>query len=206
MKSVLITAFEPYDVWTSNASWLALMALLQERPEQPRIVTRRYPVDFSQVKEKLAADLEADYDLALHLGQAPGAGQIRLEAFGVNVGGQIGQHPDTFSPLSVDGPAAFRSRAPLARWAEQLRAVGIPAGVSYHAGTYLCNATLYWTHYLVARRRLKTVAAFVHLPLETSQVLGQARDLASLPAETMATALRIMLADFANGPERPMLA
>jgi pyroglutamyl-peptidase len=205
MKSVLITAFEPYDVWTSNASWLALVELVRERPDEPRIVTRRYPVDFQAVKERLAADLEADYDLALHLGQAPGAGQIKLEAFGVNMGGQLGQHPDDFAPLSIDGPAAYRSQAPLARWAAQLRAAGIPAGVSHHAGAYLCNATLYWAHYLVERRGLRTVPAFVHLPLDTSQVIGQRRDLPSLPASAAAEALRIILADFARGEEPPSL-
>jgi pyroglutamyl-peptidase len=195
MKSVLITAFEPYDVWTSNASWLALMVLVRERPNEPRIVTRRYPVDFQAVQERLAADLDGEYDLALHLGQAPGTGLIKLEAFGVNVGGRIGQHPDEFAPLSLDGPAAYRSQAPLARWAAQLRAAGIPAAMSHHAGTYLCNATLYWTHYLAERRNLRTQAAFLHLPLDPSQVLGQTRDLPSLPAATVAAALRLILAD-----------
>lgn len=198
MKSVLITAFEPYDVWTSNASWLALMELVRERPNEPRIVTRRYPVDFQAVQERLAADLDGDYDLALHLGQAPGAGVLKLEAFGLNVGGRIGQHPDEFAPLALDGPAAYRSQAPLARWAAQLRAAGIPAAVSHHAGTYLCNATLYWTHYLAERRNLRTQAAFLHLPLDPSQVLGQTRDLPSLPAATVAAALRLILADFVS--------
>ena len=43
MKTVLITAFEPYDRWGTNASWDALVALTSQLPEQPRIVTRRYP-------------------------------------------------------------------------------------------------------------------------------------------------------------------
>ncbi len=199
MKSVLITAFEPYDVWTSNSSWLALMELVRERPAEPRIVTRRYPVDFQAVQERLAADLDGDYDLALHLGQAPGTGLIKLEAFGVNVGGRIGQHPDEFAPLSLAGPAAYRSQAPLARWAGQLRSAGIPAAVSHHAGTYLCNATLYWTHHLAERRGLRTQSAFLHLPLDPSQVIGQTRDLPSLPAATVAAALRLILADVVSG-------
>jgi pyroglutamyl-peptidase len=205
MKSVLITAFEPYDVWSSNASWLALIELVRRRPLSPRITTRRYPVDFQAVKERLATDLEADYDLTLHLGQAPGSGQIRLEAFGVNVGGQNGQRPDEFAPLSADGPAAFRSQAPLARWAARIRAAGIPVGVSHHAGTYLCNATLYWTHYLAEQRGLRTTAAFVHLPLDPSQVIDQQRDLPSLPAATAAEALRIILADLVDADGPPAL-
>jgi pyroglutamyl-peptidase len=194
MRSVLITAFEPYDEWRSNASWLALVELVRDLPQAPRVTTRRYPVDFQAVKERLAVDLEAQYDLALHLGQAPGSAAIRLETFALNVGGCLGQLADGFAPLSVDGPAAYRSQAPLADWAARLRAAGIPAGVSHHAGTYLCNATLYWTHYLAERRRLRTQAAFVHLPLDPVQVIEHGRDLPSLPAATAAEAVRIILA------------
>jgi len=40
MTSVLITAFEPYDRWKTNASWLALIQMTQNLPEQPEITTR----------------------------------------------------------------------------------------------------------------------------------------------------------------------
>jgi pyroglutamyl-peptidase len=206
MRSVLITAFEPYDEWRSNASWLALVELVRDLPQTPRITTRRYPVDFQAVKERLAADLEAGYELALHLGQAPGSAAIRLEAFALNVGGRLGQPADGFAPLSADGPAAYRSQAPLVDWAARLRAAGIPAGISHHAGTYLCNATLYWTHYLAERRGLRTQAAFIHLPLDPAQVIEHGRDLPSLPAATAAEALRIILAEVAAQGSPPALA
>ena len=47
MASVLITAFEPYDRWEANSSWLALVELTKDLPSEPRITTRRYPVDFA---------------------------------------------------------------------------------------------------------------------------------------------------------------
>ena len=71
MATVLITAFEPYDRWEQNSSWLALLELTKDLPDSPRIVTRRYPVDFSQARGKLLEDLAANYDYALLLGQAP---------------------------------------------------------------------------------------------------------------------------------------
>jgi pyroglutamyl-peptidase len=74
---------------------------------------------------------------------------------------------------------------PLADWATKLRGAGIPAQVSYHAGTYLCNATLYYSHYLIERMKLTTRAAFLHLPLDVANAaLGE--NLASLPAATCA--------------------
>lgn len=198
MPSVLITAFGPYDRWQSNASWLCLMELTRDLPGPMAIATRLYPVDFVQVRQKLEADLRSGYDFALHLGQSPGSGVVRLEAIGINVGGSTDQSPEQFQPLAEDGPAAYRSALPLAAWAQKLRGAGIPAVVSYHAGTYLCNATLYWTHYLAAKLALPTQAAFVHLPLDPSQVAGDAQDRASLPAATGAAAVRLMLAELAR--------
>jgi pyroglutamyl-peptidase len=195
MTSVLVTAFEPYDRWKANSSWLALVQLTQNLPSQPTITTRLYPVDFAAVKEKLANDLRGDYDYALHLGQAPGSTRIQLESIAINVGGSSMQLPDQFQPLVHGGPTAYRSPLPLGPWSVRLRELGIPAQVSYHAGTYLCNATLYFSCYLAERMGLKTRSAFIHLPLDLSQTSAQAQELASLPAATSAAALRIILDD-----------
>lgn len=198
MKKVLLTAFGPYDQWRENASWSALVALTRELPANLQITTRRYPVDFAAVQRLLAQDLEAEPDVALHLGQAPGSAAIHLEAFGLNIGGLSTQFPEEYQPLVPDGPPAYRSRLPLDRWALLLRREGIPATVSYHAGTYLCNATLYLSHYWTERRGLRTQSGFIHLPLETQQVLKQERMLPSLAAEETARAVRLLLEDIAG--------
>jgi pyroglutamyl-peptidase len=193
MPRVLLTAFEPYDRWKANASWLALVQLTQEFPEQPQLTTRLYPVDFSEMKERLTADLSANFDYALHLGQAPGSSRIQLEAIGLNIGGSSSQSPDQYRPLVEDGPVAYRTALPLADWAVKLRRAGIPAQVSFHAGTYLCNATLYWSHYLFERLALATQSAFIHVPLDVSQVVNEPHGTASLPASLSAQAVRLIL-------------
>lgn len=193
MASVLLTAFEAYDQWQSNASWLALIELTRDLPSTPRIVTRRYPVDFAEMRKRLERDLADDYDFALHVGQAPGLGRIHLEAVAINVGGHSQQSPDEFQPLVSDGPVAYRSSLPLAPWAAMLRRQGIPAQVSYHAGTFLCNATMYMSHYIAEQQSLKTQATFLHLPLDTSQVLHNGRDQASMPASFAAQAIRLVI-------------
>ncbi len=197
MASVLITAFEPYDRWTSNASWLALVELLKDRPPFPTITTRLYPVEFQVVQRRLREDLQTNYDVALHLGQAPGSSRIQLEQIAVNIGGSSQQLPDEFQPLVADGPVAFRTPLPLTSWSAKLRRAGIPAQVSYHAGTYLCNAVMYYTHYLAEQMGLKTQSAFIHLPIEPSQVLGLREMMPSLPAITAASAIRMILEDLA---------
>jgi pyroglutamyl-peptidase len=198
MASVLITAFEPYDRWQANASWLAVIELTKERPAEPKITTRLYPVDFRATKAKLREDLQANYDFAIHLGQAPGSACVRFEAIGLNIGGSSQQLPEDFQPLAVDGPAAYQSTLPLGRWAGLVRRAGIPAQVSYHAGTYLCNATLYLSHYFSQQLGLKTRSCFIHLPLSTSQAISERQDTASLPSAMAAHALRLVLNDLAS--------
>ena len=195
MKSVLITAFEPYDHWTTNASWLALMELTRDLPERPRVVTRRYPVDFATLGERLAADLQANYDFAIHLGQAPGSSRLRLEAIGINLGAERGQLPQ---PLVDDGPVAYRTSLPLDEWSAHLNAAGIPAAVSYHAGTYLCNAIFYMSCRLAERMALATQSALIHLPLDVTQTVDPADEFPSLPTALAAAGLRLILDELAG--------
>ncbi len=197
MTRVLLTAFGPYDQWEANASWLALVRLTQQLPSQPEVTTRRYPVDFDAMRRMIARDLETAYDVALHLGQAPGSAALHLETTGLNIAGMSDERPEDFRRLVDDGPVAYRSELPLAAWAAKLRAAGVPAQVSHHAGTFLCNATLYWSHHVIAERGLSTRAGFIHVPLDVSQVVVQARELPSLPTETVVAGLQSILAELA---------
>jgi pyroglutamyl-peptidase len=200
MTSVLITAFEPFDRWQANSSWLCLLELTRERPAEPAITTRRYPVDFQAAKEKLLQDLQANYDYAIHLGQAARSSAIRLEEIGLNLGGSCHDPAERLRPLEADGPVAYRSKLPLNDWAAKLRQAGIPAQVSYHAGTHLCNAVLYWSHHLSERLALRTQSAFLHLPLDISQTLVEREELPSLPAAVSAAALRLILEELRTQP------
>ena len=89
----------------------------------------------------------------------------------------------------------------MAEWVRGLRAQGIPARVSHHAGTYLCNAALYLSHYFAEQLELPTRAGFIHVPLDVSQVLGGPRDLAAVPLETTVAALRWILSRLDSSAE-----
>jgi pyroglutamyl-peptidase len=193
MATVLLTAFGPYEHWQENSSWLALVELTKQLPSSPRVTTRLYPVDFGAVREQLQRDLSGDYDFVLQLGQAPGSSVIRLESMAVNIGGGSHQPPEDFQPLIAEGPVAYRSALPLHDWSRKLRQAGIPARVSYHAGTFLCNAALYYVHHFSEQLGKPTRAAFIHLPLAPSQVLHERQDLATMPTEITAAALQLVL-------------
>ena len=204
MTTVLLTAFEPYDRWSKNASWLALVALTRNMPETPKIVTRLYPVDFDKARQRLSEDLSANYDFALHLGQAPGSARIRLESVGLNRASVPSRSAAECQVLDPTGPAACMSELPLETWANNLRSAGIPASVSHHAGTYLCNALLYYSLYLAKLRGLKTQSAFIHVPLAAEQVVAEATETAWMPAEMVAESLRLILADIVNSANQTL--
>ncbi|MCA9129350.1 MAG: hypothetical protein KDB22_19830 [Planctomycetales bacterium] len=153
---ILLTAFEPYGDWSDNSSWLALVELLRNWPNHVELVTRRYPVDLATVRSRLNSDLQTDFDAVLHLGQAPGSPIIKLEAMALNVAGCLEQAGVELPYIVDSAPMAFRSRMPLATWNHTLAAAGIPSQISYHAGTYLCNAIMYLSHYYFYTRDLNT--------------------------------------------------
>ncbi len=190
---VLLTAFEPYDDWTENSSWLALVELLKMRPASVDLITRRYPVDLPELRQRLESDLKRNPDAVLHLGQSPGASAIKLEAIALNVAGYVDEKGFELPPLVESGPLAYQSLMPLGAWSEKLRDARIPSVVSYHAGTFLCNATMYLTHHWFQAQGSAKKIGFVHLPLATEQVVGSGRSLPSLPVATLATAIGLLL-------------
>lgn len=198
MHRVLLTAYGPYDDWPDNASWLVMQELLQDIPQHLELVTRLYPVDFGEVQQRLERDVMQGFDTVLALGQAPGRACIALEEVGINWACERGVRAEDAVPLDPAGPAAYSSSLPLKQWAELLRGAGIPAEVSFHAGTYLCNAALYWAHHFSARNQLSTRAAFLHLPLATSQAVVGPKGYPSLPVPVMAHGVRLLLDDLAE--------
>jgi pyroglutamyl-peptidase len=190
---ILLTAFEPYDTWSANSSWEALTELLKTRGVPPGVTTRRYPVDLDKLHERLGQDLERGFDAVLHLGQAPGACAVHLEAIALNVAGVTHGSGGLFGAILPEAPVAYRSHCPLARMCTELHSAGIPASISYHAGTYLCNAVLYLTHHWHAIRKLPCPIAFAHLPLTLEQTLHGGREMPGIPKSDLARAIDVML-------------
>ena len=173
MTRVFISAFDPYDRWKENSSWLALIDLTRWYDGELSLTTRRYPVDLSRMSEQLRDDLRDDYDLAIHLGQSPGSPLIKLESVGLNV-------RTDGSPLVKDAPAAYRSPLNLSRVSSFLTDAGIPNEVSHHAGTYLCNAALFLSQHYCDEMNKHTKSLFLHLPLTPAQAAKDTGRLASM--------------------------
>jgi len=206
MPRILLTAFDAYEGWSTNASRLCLDAVLPMIPTAADFETQIYPVDFAGTRERIEADLRREYDFALHLGQAPGSAAVRLEMFAVNAGGLPSQTTDQYAELEPGGPAAYRTALPLSAWITAIRNAGTAAEISFHAGTYLCNALLYWSHFFSQQAGQATQAAFMHLPLTPEQCLagrGGKSSHASLPVTQTARAVHVVLEQLLLTDVRP---
>jgi pyroglutamyl-peptidase len=204
---VLVTGFEPFGGDTVNSSADAVAALAARWTGPDELVTAVLPVEFDQVRAAdgpllTLLDQHAP-DVVVAVGLADGITQVRLERVAINL--MDARIPDNGGAQPVDapvadgGPAARFATLPVKAAAAAVREAGIPAGVSYSAGTYVCNATFYALQYALAGRP-GTLSGFVHVPRTTEEVGGEAAASAladggepHLPLEALARALDVVV-------------
>ena len=117
-------------------------AIDPELPERPASHDAALSGRFRRRQRTAGPGPEGQFDYALHLGQAPGSTRIQLEA-DRHQRGRV-EHAVARSIPALGRRRADRLSQPAAagRLAGCAASIaGIPAQVSYHAGTYLCNAT-----------------------------------------------------------------
>lgn len=100
------------------------------------------------------------------------------------------------SPIVADGPVAYNATLPNADMVSALNTAGIPAAVSFSAGTHLCNQMLYSTAHVIAERGLSTLTGFIHVPqspANVAQMEGRKRQVASMSLATTTDAVAICI-------------
>lgn len=169
MKTVLMTAFEPFGGETINPSWEAVRALEGKKIGGATIVIRQLPVVFSEVLNVLNQALEeVKPDAVVSVGQAGGRSDITVERIGINVDDaripdNAGQQP-VDEPIVAGGPAAYFSRLPIKAIVAAVRDAGIPASVSQTAGTFTCNRVMYGLLHWLEQQGSPARGGFIHIP------------------------------------------
>lgn len=170
-KKLLITGFEPFGGQNINPSWEAV-TLLPGKIGPWQITKLRIPVEYGNAPElilKVARELQPD--AIISVGQAGGRGAVTPEVIGINL--REAAIPDNAGRLCQGesivpkGPDGIFSTLPVREMAEAIGAKGIPAGLSYSAGAYVCNDVLYslLLHYAGSNVRV----AFIHVPFIPGQ-------------------------------------
>ena len=187
---VLVTGYEPFGGSPVNPTGRAAQALDGAVIAGHQVIGRVLPVRYQEAIRVMASLIEEFQPHVVIMSGQSGRPDIAIEKVAVNVSGPGGDnvgHDPHEEPVVVGGPAAYFSTLPITATMAALHEAGIPASVSYTAGTYLCNHIFYGTlHYL---RDRDIPAGFFHVPSLPEQKLHQRA--ASMSQEMITSALRI---------------
>jgi pyroglutamyl-peptidase len=201
--TLLLTGFEPFAGDAENPSRDIAKALDDRRVGTATVRSLVLPVQHEAAAAVMIDALARVQPLAVvHLGLANGRARISLEQVAVNV--MDYRIPDAHGrivrgePCVAGGPPAYFATLPARAILAELTADGIPAHLSYTAGTYLCNYVLYATLHALAGSAADTRAGFVHLPFLPSMVAAHGLEEPSMDLPLMIraveTALRVVAA------------
>jgi len=200
---ILITGFEPFDDIV-NASQVLVESLLTDLPAPlgrhsgalhfavlPTHTHRTWPL----LREQLDR-LRPDY--CLLTGQARGRDRVCLERIAINL--KDFERPDAAGnqprgeSIVESGPAAYWSSLPTQhRLIAALDQAGVPAAHSSHAGTHLCNQTLYQSLHYAREQQRSLRCGFVHVPLLPVQTQGRHAGQPHLALDMARTAMAVLV-------------
>ena len=188
---ILVTAFEPFQQETVNATMEAL-ALLPDNAHGHTLVKRILPVEFGgAVTAAVKLVEELNPDAVICLGQASGRADVTPERVAINVmdariADNGGWQPQDV-PVRADGPAAYFSTLPVKAMVQAMKEAGVPASLSNTAGTFVCNDLMYGLLDHLAQTGRNIPAGFIHIPATPIQAVE--RPTPSLAPETVAKGL-----------------
>ena len=199
---ILVTGFDPFGGETVNP---ALLAVKQLPPviADAEIITAEVPTVFGEAGARVAAIIaEQQPDAVVCVGQAGGSECLTSERVAINlidavIADNAGQQP-VDEPVVADGPAAYFATLPVKAMVTAANAEGVPASLSYSAGSYVCNYLMYSVlHYLATGEGGFVRAGFVHVPFVPEQLPADS-DKPSLPLPDIVRGLTAMLAAVVN--------
>jgi pyroglutamyl-peptidase len=176
MAEILATGYGPFGRHRQNASWEALVQATPALPTGVAIKRVLLDVQWAVAARQLLDSIgdETRWVIAFGVADDP---EIRIERFAVNAAD--GDTPDAAGErygadsLRMDGPAAYETALPRSELVARLRAAGLPARESHHAGSYLCNFAFYHLMDHITRRSAGLVAGFVHVPPPDQMALSE---------------------------------
>ncbi len=198
---ILLTAFEPFDRFPVNPTQAVADWLAAEPPAGVTLAVRHLPVVAEAAVAQALAAFDAERpDAMISLGLAGGRSFIEFERIAVNlndygVPDNAGNLLTDFA-IADDGPTAHRTTLPVRAMERRLTDAGIPARISYSAGTYICNHLFYSVRHHLERTGSPCRYGFIHIPMTPE--MGEP----SLPLETMARGIALCLETLRDTKEK----
>jgi pyroglutamyl-peptidase len=194
-KRILLTGFEPFGGETVNPSADVAHALHGLSVAGHDVVALELPCEFERSLSMLDDAIRSHSPaIVLALGQAATRSELCVERVAINL--DDARIPDNSGAEPIDapvvrgGPAAYFSTLPVKAMVAALREAGMPASVSYSAGTYVCNHVFYWLQHRFVGSDVRS--GFMHLPLLPGQAARRPGQ-ASMGLQLMIDGVRLAL-------------
>jgi pyroglutamyl-peptidase len=197
MSKILVTGFQPFGGESMNPAWEAVRKL-PDCIGGADITKVEIPVVFGRAPAAVDDAIEnVRPDLVLCVGQAGGRAKITPEFVGINyIDARIPDN-DGNQPIAEEivqgGPTAYFATLPVKAMAKAMEAAGIPAEVSFSAGTYVCNDVMYALLHTLATRYPDVRGTFLHVPYASEQAAHLPSGTPSMSITTMTEGLKIAL-------------
>ncbi|GGL43746.1 pyrrolidone-carboxylate peptidase [Sporolactobacillus putidus] len=189
---VLLSGFAPYGEDHVNPSWEAVRRLDGiQAAENVTLFATRLPVVYGEAIKRLISSIRVIRpEVTIAVGQAGGRMQITPERVAINV--SDAPIPDnagrvlTDKVIISDGPAAYWSTLPVRKIVRAIKDLGIPAGLSNTAGTFVCNQVFYGLMHELSHSGQTKIGGFIHIPYIPEQTLDKLAPCLSLDTITKA--------------------
>lgn len=190
---IMITGFDPFGGEPVNPAYEAVK-LLPDEIGGAQIIKLEVPTVFGKAGEVLEANIKAEQpDAVICVGQAGGRSGMTVEKVAINF--QDARIPDNDNqqpvdkPIKEDGETAYFATIPVKAMVAKMRENGIPAFISYTAGTYVCNDLMYTLLYLIDKKYPQMRGGFIHVPYAMEQTIEKPIGTASMTLPVIAKAL-----------------
>ncbi|MGN9234712.1 pyroglutamyl-peptidase I [Atopobiaceae bacterium HCP3S3_D6] len=196
-RKILVTGFQPFGGESMNPAWEAVRRL-PDTIGDATVTKVEVPVVFGRGPEAVERAVEeVEPDLVLCVGQAGGRAKITPEFVGINYADARIPDNDGCQPVAervVDGgPDAYFATLPVKAMVQAMQKAGVPAEVSYTAGTYVCNDVMYSLLHTLATRHPEVRGGFLHVPYATEQATHLPASTPSMSVDDMARGIAVAL-------------
>lgn len=190
---VLVTGFDPFGGDKVNPAYEAVKKMPAEI-SGAEIIKLEVPTVFGKSSQVVREAIkEHQPEIVICVGQAGGRSAVSFERVAINLAearipDNEGNQPfDTV--LEEDGPAAYFTTLPIKAMTKNVHDHGLPAYISYTAGTFVCNDIMYRLLHVLHTEFPTIRGGFIHVPFSPDQVIDRPVGTASMSLDDIADSL-----------------
>lgn len=171
--NILVTGFKPFNKENINPTELILKRIKDEYKNVFTLLLNvEYNLDSCILLDAIKRNIP---DVLICLGQAGGRKKVMVENYALNM--QSAVIPDNnnillkHQKINESGNICYETNVDLLKLVHNVNDESF--GISYHAGTFICNEIYYRALEFINNNKLNTKCIFVHIPYIKEQVIDK---------------------------------